>query len=791
MQIINIYNKKSVIYLFCRNKEGSLSVRKVKDFRPYFYEIDEENGKYKSYDMKRLRKVIVSEPKEVAQMRSNDSYESDIRFCQRYIIDRVNKFEKAFIKYCMIDIEILVPKGKFPEPMEALYPISCIGIYNSRYNKLRQWFLGNYNGTIAEREIKLMQDFINYLQKAKFDIVFGFNVDKFDYAYIYNRFAKLPQKYFFDKVSKYNNFAVAISPINMVRSGNREFDNFYPAGTSIVDYREWIRRIVKGLKSYSLDNCALEILGKGKLLKNKDVDFSTINDKVKERNIQDVKLMVEIENKLHLIEHYDEIRRFSQISWEDFKYPMRIIESLLLKKAKSKGIILPMKKQTTKKEEFEGATRDVNTGLYSDVIEYDLSGAYLKMVESLCLDSANITDNKNDLPVSITDRKTGEIIQTYFIKQNSEALLPSLVKDLIKEKQKTKDLLKDTDLNSPNYKGVKDKYEALKSVVLTSWGVFGNRHFRLADARISGMITSCVRDLLLSAKDKVIKKGYDVLGHDTDSLFLKGKESVLELLNKSVKQWGKKNYNKEINIEFELKHKFQQVIFLGSCHYVGLAKAKKGTKKIIKGVEIIRSSSANFEAKFQEKLIDKIFAKESKEKIVKWIKLEMIRIKRVPIIDIAFPANLGKPISDYQTFLTRKQKDGTLKQFDKKLPIHIRALQASPLRQEVKKLFWWVYLKDNKIMAFDKENNDYITRDEIDYKKMQERNILNKVKVIFEAMKWEDSSLFPVKIRKKKAKPSKIAQIHLQDSPDKANKDKVGKDTPEIKKTKIEAYYEE
>lgn len=798
MQLTNIYNRKNVIYLFIRNNEGALKVRKISDFYPYYFEPDEQ-GVYKGYDLKRLRKVIVSLPKEIPMQRSNESYESDVRFCQRYVIDKIEKFDKYPIKYCMLDIEILVPEGKFPEPTEAKYPISCITIYNSMYDKFRTWFLGDYNRTNKDKEGQLMLDFITYFRKAKFDIIFGFNVDRFDYAYLYNRLAKLPQKYYFDKISKYNNFATVISPIGMVRSGNREFDNFFPAGTSIIDYREWIRKIVKGLKAYSLDNCAKEILGKGKLLKNKDVDFSTINEGVRERNIQDVKLMVEIENKLHLIEHYDEIRRFSQISWEDFKYPMRIIESPLLKKARSKGMILPMKKQATKKG-FEGAIRDVNTGLYADVIEYDLSGAYLKMVESLCLDSANITEDKNNCPISITDKETGEIIQTHFMKQDSKALLPSLVKDLLKEKQKTKDLLKDTDLNSPDYKGIKDKYEAVKSVVLTAWGIFGNRHFRLYDTRISGMITSCVRELL-SFVMKKIKKNYELLGFDTDSLFVKGKKDILDLLNKLVKQWGKKSYNKVMDIEFEIKHNFLQIIFLGTCHYVGLVKTKKGMKKVFKGVEIIRSSSAEFEAKFQEKLIDKIFAKESKEKIVKWIKSELKRIEKVPIIEMAIPARLATPIDEYQTFLTRKQKDGSYKQFPKKLPIHVRALQGSPLRQEIKKLFYWVYLTEKRIMAFDEDNQSHINKDEIDYKKMQERNILNKARVIFNAMKWE-SKLFPVKVRKQKAKLSKSAQNPLQDSPEMIKKDKTRKSITEIDQNdnnvseptetkEVIAYYEE
>ena len=199
MNLINIYNRKNKICLFLRDKEGKLTIRWIKDFYPYYYELDKE-GKHLGYDGKKLKKIIVNEPKEVPRLRSEDSYESDIIFTNRYIIDKIDTFDKTFIKWVMIDIEVQKPEGVFPDPDEAKYPVSCITIYNSKYDKIRTWFLGDYKGTTKEKEIRLFKDLIIYFRKAKFDLIIGYYLEGFDYPYLYNRFNKLPQKYFFNKI---------------------------------------------------------------------------------------------------------------------------------------------------------------------------------------------------------------------------------------------------------------------------------------------------------------------------------------------------------------------------------------------------------------------------------------------------------------------------------------------------------------------------------------------------------------------------------------------------------------
>ncbi|KKK84981.1 hypothetical protein LCGC14_2777880, partial [marine sediment metagenome] len=414
-------------------------------------------------------KIFVSEPKDVPMKRSRKAFEADILFCKRYIIDKIDKFEKCPIKIAWLDMEIQA--DEFPNPNVAKYPISCISVSNSFTKKMRTFWLPNY-----PTEYEMLEDFVQYMKKEQFDLMVGWNLNKFDYPYLFNR---IPD------------FAKKISPIGKTRYGDGDVN--YPAGISIVDLLVLYKIIFKGLSDYSLDNVLKHEFGEGKKYKN--VNFSTLNEEVKLRNIDDVNGMIKIDEKHNIIDHYNEIRMFTKVNWEDFIYNSRAIDMLLLTEAKNKKVVLPMKpvkEEGTKKEKFEGAYREIfEKGRFENVGKYDLSGAYLNAIIDLCLDTANIINKKsNSIPINIKDRKTQEIIETYNIKQNPNTLLPSIAKKLLDEKNKLKELKNNTNPETEEYKSIEKKYEAMKALVLSAWGVIGNEYFRCYDSRVASMITS-------------------------------------------------------------------------------------------------------------------------------------------------------------------------------------------------------------------------------------------------------------------------------------------------------------
>ena len=691
LRLQNIYNNRRTIYLFCRDEKSNQIIRKDTTFYPYYYEPDQE-GKFKSYDGVPLRKVFCSEPKQVGQQRSLNSYEADILFTKRYIIDKIDKFEKGPIKYLFIDIEVL--SDEFPDQKEAKYPIVCITVYNSLYQSIRTWWIKQYKD-----EKIMLKNFVEYIQLEKPDLILAWNIN-FDYTYLYNRI---------------ENFASKISPIKSIRYGEEKL--LYPAGISILDYLSLFKKVNPREKSYALDYIAQEHLdekswGRG--------DFSELNEDIRKKNINDVNRMIKLEKKYKILDYYNEIRLFTKCLWEDVLYNSRIIDMIILQEAKKREVILPNRSKSNEAETFQGAYRRAETGRFFDIYKADVASMYPNQLINFCLD-----------PINISTKKTKDAIlidNTLFI-QNQNAILPTLAKQLIKQKDKIKKELKLIKADNPIKSIIQNKYDAYKALVNSLFGVTAFPSFRLYNNLVASSIAFLARDLLQYVEQKIQKQGYKVIYTDTDALIYKADEDKIDLLNSLVKEWAIEKYNNpNINIEFESEGKFTKLLILGKCHYYGYINKnlsiQEEPEEEIKGIEVKRSSSSVFEAEFQKSLIEHILNKEDKETIINWIKKERERIKSLSLEEIAFPCKIAN----------KKYKNE---------PIFVRAYKITQehfpnFKINKGELFYYIYiLPSGNVYAFTSNNKDHIERDKIDWNEIIRRNIIGKADTIFSVMKWD------------------------------------------------------
>ena len=168
MKLVNLYSYGRDISLFCRDNEGILHIDRDTNYFPYYYKVS-PTGKYKSLTGVSLEKIFISNPKEMWDVSLlPDVYEADIYFTKKYMIDKIDKIDKSIIKYCFIDIEVLA--NELPDEEQVLYPISCVSLYNSLTKTIQSWYIGEYSGTLEEKEQKLLDAFINYMAKERFDL---------------------------------------------------------------------------------------------------------------------------------------------------------------------------------------------------------------------------------------------------------------------------------------------------------------------------------------------------------------------------------------------------------------------------------------------------------------------------------------------------------------------------------------------------------------------------------------------------------------------------------------------
>lgn len=725
MNLQNIGNVKSKIYMFIRNNDGSLSIKEDETFKPYFYEYD-PLGDYKTYDGKRAIKIEVEEPKLIKDKRSDKSYEADILYPKRYIIDKISQFTKSLIKYLILDIEIQAPE--LPNVEEAKYPISSISIYNSFTKKTENWNL------LQMSENDVLNKVTYYIKKESPDLITGWNVNDFDFPYLCNRIPR---------------FAERISPIEKVRYGKG--NTFYPQGISIVDFMGLYDKFTLGKRrAYSLEHICHDDLGKEY---RGQYDFSKIDKEVIKKNIQDVEWIEELNQKFKVLDYFDEVRRFCRVFWEDLPITKRIdknsfqkvsnnsklIDMLVLAKAKEMNIVLPTKHfDPNEDSEYEGAFREIyKKGRLFNIAKTDLGSAYPNMAIDFAIDSSNFVDKpeENTIKVDIVGRVSNQVENTYYIKQNSNALLPSVLRDLIQFKDKLKNELKKLDPSIEEYKNLKIKYNSIKGIVNSAYGSCGNRYFRLYDMRVVEAITFLVRDLLHYVIKKFKEeKNIDIVYVDTDSAFYDSKENYTKDLNDYIKEWGIKKYdNDKVSIEFDFEGFFEKIFLSSKCHYLGYLRSKTGIEEEKKGLKLKRNDSSKYEAKFQKELFNKILNNETEDNIINWVKKEVNNLSMTKIEDVMFPCKITE----------RNYKNN---------PIFCRAYNNSKKffpQLEIGKgeLFHYVFVKslgkdENgkpiDVLAISDKVNFNDLKNYIDWDRVVERNIVKKVDEIFEVLNWNN-----------------------------------------------------
>lgn len=327
MKLQNIYSRFADIYITVRNGKN-LEIKEIKGFFPYIYEPD-PNGKFLGYDGVKLTKIHCKAPHEIKKIKTDRSYEADVHYTKRYIIDEIKKFEKSETKFFLYDIEVKAEK-EFPEANEAKFPVTFITLYDNHSNSYRTWDYREF-----KTEYDMLTNFCEFIRKEKPDVLLAWNQDEFDYPYLYNR---------------YPGFAKAISPI-----GEENYKGIekipHPALISVVDIMALDHKFTGGKRSsYALDNVCLEEFEDEETWGEQD--WSN-DDEVKEKNINDVKRMIRLVNKNQYIEIFDSIRIFSKCLWEDLPSEKdgwewksnnsKPWDMLFLQLAKDLGVVLPSK----------------------------------------------------------------------------------------------------------------------------------------------------------------------------------------------------------------------------------------------------------------------------------------------------------------------------------------------------------------------------------------------------------------------------------------------------------------
>jgi len=496
----------------------------------------------------------------------------------------IAEVQKGFIDWDLNDLDIAIfdievgSENGFPDPSTASEPVTAIAV--KRLNKgFTVYGCGDF---VNEREdvtyIKcqdeytLLKTFITDWNNNCPDIISGWNIKFFDIPYLHNRMQKILGP---DLTKKLSPWGYVVQREKIIKGKKQiAYDIF---GVSCLDYIElyrWYAPAGKSQESYKLDHIASVELGTNKL------DYSEYDNlhqlyklnyqKFIEYNIKDVELIVDLEDKLKLIELAATLAYDTKTNFEDVFAQTRMWDALINSYLMERKIIVPPKENKIKDSAFEGAyVKEPQVGKHDWVASFDLNSLYPHLLiqynispETIIEPQDYTQEMRNIISEGVSvDRLLEKKIDTsrlnnvtltpngQYFRTDVQGFLPKMMEEMYEDRKKFKKLMikaqQDYQVETDSEKKKEldkliaryNNLQLAKKVSLNSaYGALGSQYFRFYDLRQALAVTQAgqlsirwIEKKLNVFMNKLLKTDSDyVIASDTDSIYLR----LGELVNK-------------------------------------------------------------------------------------------------------------------------------------------------------------------------------------------------------------------------------------------------------------------
>jgi DNA polymerase elongation subunit (family B) len=492
-------------------------------------------------------------------------------------------------KVVFFDIEVSMENG-IPNIENPNNEVTAITLYDSVTKEYTVLVLdktvsrGNYKKGDTDTyffkdEIDLLYKFVDVYESIGPTIITGWNSDYFDVPYLYNRL----------KQQCGNGVANKLSPIGKLKYSKFR-KKWMIAGVSSLDYLDLYKKFTYGQQpNYRLDTIGRIEVGMGKVEYEGSLDelFRTDLDKFIEYNVQDVRIIVELDKKMKLIELVRGICHVGHVQYEDYCYSSKFLEGTIITYLHRKGIVVSNKpadgrqlmndRMESDGDGFIGAyVKPPIPGLYDWVYSLDLQSLYPSIIMSLNISpetkSGFVTNwdvekhRNNQIDVYLVrDKETDHVVRMNrenFVKfmndsnlmissngvlydTNKVGIIPEVLNQWFAERVEYKNLMKkyknEGNLELADYY---DRRQHIQKIFLNSlYGVLGLPIFRFFDIDNALAVTATGQDVIKNSANFANKLYQDKLQDtkdyciyiDTDSLYFSSKALLPE--NKNPKEF--------------------------------------------------------------------------------------------------------------------------------------------------------------------------------------------------------------------------------------------------------------
>lgn len=455
-------------------------------------------------------------------------------------------FDYTQIKKVSLDIETAVELGNFPNPKEALEEVLLITIMDFETKKMvtlgsRESDSPNYIKCASEAD--LLHKFIRLIRGLDPDIITGWNVEKFDIAYLGTRCSRILGEEAWSK----------ISPWERVRSrevGDNKELVWEIEGITVLDYLDLYKKFTYTTReNYKLDHIADVELGERKLKSPYetfkefyDSDFSLFIS----YNQKDVELVDRLETKLGLIFLATTLAYLGKVNYGDVFSPVKTWENFILSTLSDENTFVPLKTVSSSSDTIVGAyVKDVVPGFYKWIASADAASLYPSIIIALNMSPETIQPYMESVNVDsllngyTNDTEFAMAANGSLYSKDKEGILPRLMRYCLdgrktykKKMLSAKQMYNDT--GDIQYKKEADKCHvmqlALKIFANSGYGGLANQYFQFFDNRLAAGITTTGQYLIRTVENTLNQKmntlcqteGVDYAFYgDTDSVYFR------------------------------------------------------------------------------------------------------------------------------------------------------------------------------------------------------------------------------------------------------------------------------
>jgi DNA polymerase II len=680
-----------VVHLYGRLEDGGTFLVRDTRQRPHFYiaagaaeravmlgapqpkPVDK-----RTFDSEPVCRIEMQTPPDVPPLRDRlhdggvDTFEADVRFAMRYLIERGVKGSCEIEGPAtpgtgltwVFDDPVVRPADARIEPRVLSFDIEtdfkgerllAISLYAPEIDEVLIVDGGDRpmpeRATRCSDEAAALDAFCARIAAYDPDVLTGWNVIDFDLMVLEKIAARLRH------------------PLQLGRDAGamrlRKAEGYFGSGQALIPGRlvldgiDLLRGAFVRMDDYSLDAVARKVLGEGKAVSG------DVRDRVGEiiHNYKhdlpafalyartDSRLAFEISRKLNLIRLAFARSQLTGMTPDRVAASIASFDFLYLTELERQGVVAPTVRGNDSRvhaAQQGGHVLEPRTGLHSNVWVFDFKSLYPSIIRTFNIDPLSYVADPgaNDDLIRVPGGAF----------RRSPAILPRMLDELFPRREAAKQAGDDVASG------------AIKILMNSFYGVLGTPACRFFNPALANSITGTGREMLLWSKRWFETAGFDVLYGDTDSLFVHSHAAdpdaaqaqarqLVVSLNEELVRYIEERWQVRSRLELEFEKLYLKLFLPRARHstrgaskrYAGLLHGAKTATDSVEfvGMEVVRRDWTDLAKQVQRDLYQRLFSGQSVDSYL----ADVVRQVRAGARDdaLVYRKNLRKSTDDYTT----------------------------------------------------------------------------------------------------------------------------------------------